>query len=47
MLIFNLSPVNCRGGGPGGCDTSHWKDILLQFGGSSAKVRDTAAAVCR
>ena len=33
--------------GPGGCDASHWRDILLRFSSSSARLCDTVAAVCR
>ena len=34
------------GVGPGGCDASHRRDILLQFGASSTRLHDTVAAVC-
>ena len=34
------------GAGPGGCDASHWRDVLLRFGSSSARLHDTIAAVC-
>ena len=33
--------------GPGGCDASHWRDVLLRYGASSALLRDTVAAACR
>ena len=33
--------------GPGGCDSSHWHDILLCYGASSAQLRDSIAALCR
>ena len=36
-----------RGAGPGGCDSSHWRDILLCYGASSAHLRDSDAALCR
>ena len=35
------------GAGPGGCDASHWRDILLRYGASSASLCDTIAALCR
>ena len=34
------------GAGPGGCDASHWQDILLRYGASSASLRDNIAALC-
>ena len=47
----HIQSVACQlqgaGAGPGGCDASLWKDIFLWFGGSSARLRDTVAAVCR
>ena len=35
------------GASSGGCDASHWRDILLQYGATSASLRDTVAALCR
>ena len=46
----HIQSVACHlqgGAGPGGCDVSHWRDVLLRFGSSSARLRDTVAAVCR
>ena len=46
----HIQSVACHlqgGAGPGGCDASHWRDVLLRFGSSSARLRDTVAAVCR
>ena len=34
------------GAGPGGCDASHWRDILLRHGSSSVQLCDSVAAVC-
>ena len=45
----HIQSVACQlqgGAGPGVCDASHQRDILLQFGGSSARLLDTVAAVC-
>ena len=44
-----IQSVTCQlqgGASPGGCDASHWRDILLQLGGSSARLCDTVAAAC-
>ena len=35
------------GAGPGGCDASHWRDVLLHYGTSSAHLRDSVPALCR
>jgi len=34
------------GASPGGCDASHWRDILLCYGASSARLHDTVASFC-
>ena len=33
--------------GPGGCDSSHWQDILLRCGISSSHLRDSIANLTR
>ena len=35
------------GAGPGGCDASHWRDMLLRFGTYSSRLRDAVAALAR
>ena len=35
------------GAGPGGCDASHWRDILLRYGSSSTRLCDSVAGLCR
>ena len=32
--------------GPGGCDASHWQDVLLRYGTSSTRLCDSAAGLC-
>uniref|UniRef100_A0A1X7TSE9 Uncharacterized protein n=1 Tax=Amphimedon queenslandica TaxID=400682 RepID=A0A1X7TSE9_AMPQE len=32
-------------GGPGGCDSSHWRDVLLQYGSCSSRCRDAVASL--
>ena len=32
-------------GGPGGCDSSHWRDVLLRYGSCSARCRDAVASL--
>ena len=32
---------------PGGCDASHWQDVLLRYGTSSTRLRDSVAGLCR
>ena len=34
------------GAGPGGCDASHWRDILLRYGSSSTRSCDSVAGLC-
>uniref|UniRef100_A0A1X7SXQ2 Reverse transcriptase domain-containing protein n=1 Tax=Amphimedon queenslandica TaxID=400682 RepID=A0A1X7SXQ2_AMPQE len=32
-------------GGPGGCESSHWKDVLLRYGPHSSRCRDAVASL--
>ena len=32
--------------GPGGCDVSHWRDIILRYGTSSPHLHDSVAGLC-
>ena len=34
-------------GGPGGCDSSHWQDVLLRYGSASRRLRDNVATLAR
>ena len=44
-----LSVAHCiqGGAGPGGCDTGHWRDVLLRFGAHNSKLCDAIAALAR
>jgi len=32
--------------GTGGCDSRHWRDVLLRFGPASSHLRETVAGLC-
>ena len=34
------------GTGPGGCNASHWQDLLLRYGTSSTRLRNSVAGLC-
>ena len=34
------------GAGPGRCDASHWRDILLRYGSSRTRLHDSVAGLC-
>ena len=43
-----LSARRIQGGaGPGGCDASHWQDVLLRYGAHSSQLRDAVVALSR
>ena len=41
--ILSIAHQLQGGAGPGGCDASHWRDVLLRYGTSSAHLRDSVA----
>ena len=45
--ILSIAHQLQGGAGPGGCDASHWRDVLLRYGTSSAHLRDSVAGLCR
>ena len=50
ITVAHVQTVACRlqgGAGPGGCDSKHWKDVLLRFGSASRHLRETIAGFCR
>ena len=50
ITAAHVRTVACRlqgGAGPGGCDSKHWKDVLLRFGSASGHLRETIAGFCR
>ena len=45
--ILSITHQLQGGAGPGGCDASHWRDVLLRYGTSSAHLCDSVAGLCR
>ena len=45
--ILSIAHQLQGGAGPGGCDASNWRDILLRYGSSSTHLRDSFAGLCR
>jgi hypothetical protein len=46
-LIHNVTFGIQGGAGPGGCDASHWHDVLLRYGSHSSSLRDAVATLSR
>jgi len=44
--ILSIAHQLQGGAGPAGCDASHWRDILLRYGTSSACLRDMVVGLC-
>ena len=44
--ILSIAHQLQSGAGPGGCDASHWRDVLLRHGTSSARLHDSVAGLC-
>ena len=44
--ILSIAHQLQGGAGPGGCDASHWRDILLRYGSCSTCLRDSVAGLC-
>jgi len=42
LIVYQLQ----GGTGPGGCDASHWQDVLLRYGTSSAHLHDSVEGLC-
>ena len=46
-LIQRTATLIQGSAGPGGCDASHWQDVLLQYGAHSERLREQVAALAR
>ena len=45
--VLRVARMIQGGAGPGGCDATHWQDVLVRFGAHSGRLREAVTSLCR